>query len=138
MCIRDRADTDTFPTVDAPVGQDLCLAVPHPDCLGRAALDAVDAAVAQVPIQGHRMEKLAHDTASSCGWVNTVIELSLIHIYAAVRYRGRNRKTTFGENGKEKAVSTGIASIGLGPHNPDPQPCGMRNSLRGSTPEYPY
>ena len=32
---------------------------------------------------------------------------------AAVRYRGRNRKTTFGENGKEKAVSTGIASIGL-------------------------
>ena len=46
---------------------------PHPDRLGRAAFDAVDAAAAQIPIQGHRMEEFAHDTASSCGWMNTVI-----------------------------------------------------------------
>ena len=48
---------------------------------------------------------------------------------AAVRYRGRNRKTTFGENGKEKSVSTGIASIGLCQPQSNPHPKGVWTNL---------
>lgn len=34
-------------------------------------------------------------------------------------------------------LSTVIASIGLWPHNPNPQPEGVRTILRGKSPEYP-
>ena len=51
---------DALPAVNTEFGINLCLSVPDPDRLGRAALDAVDASLAQFRIQTHRMVKFIH------------------------------------------------------------------------------
>ena len=54
------------------------------------------------------------------------------HGNAAVRLRGRNRKTTFRENGREKDdVHSNRRASDCGPHNPNPQPEGVWTNSGG-------
>ncbi len=55
-----RTDPYAFPAVNAEFVIDLRLSVSHPDRLGRAPLDAVDTAHAQVWIKPYRMIKFIH------------------------------------------------------------------------------
>ncbi len=59
LCVMG-TDPDALPAVDAPLLQDAGLAVPDPDGLGGAPLDAGDASPAGVRIQGDRMDIFFH------------------------------------------------------------------------------
>ena len=58
------AGTYTFAAVNAELTGDPGLTVSNADCLGRTALDTVDAAFAGVGIQGHRMKSVSHSFMS--------------------------------------------------------------------------
>ena len=57
---------------------------------------------------------------------------------AAVRFRGRHRKTTFGENGKEKADVHGDSEHRI--VTPQSKSAALRSAdfTQGHAPEYPY
>ena len=56
-----RTDADALAAVDAPLGEDMRLAVTDTDGFGRTALEAVRTAAAQLRVQLDRVEILIHN-----------------------------------------------------------------------------
>lgn len=55
-----RTIADTSAAVDTEFIYDMCFAVVHADCLGRAIFDTVDTALAGILIKAHRTDEFVH------------------------------------------------------------------------------